>query len=127
MTTPMTFEEWWNDLFKDLQNDAVWSIDELHNLATMSWQASQAQQAKVIAELQTDLSQAKETIETLNAGKPIGDIVGLHIAQNAVTKALGYKQTIAELVEALEEAMYSNSTETAKQKYQAIIAKVKDK
>lgn len=44
------------------------------------------QQAARIAELERDNAQAKEAIATLNAGKPLGEIVGLHTAQNALVR-----------------------------------------
>jgi hypothetical protein len=54
-------------------------------------------QSKKIAELEAENKQAKEAIEILNAGKPLGEIVGLHTAQNAIAEALKLKDKIAEL------------------------------
>lgn len=45
-----------------------------------------AQLQQRIAELERENAQAKEAIATLNAGKPLGEIVGLHTAQNALAR-----------------------------------------
>lgn len=41
---------------------------------------------KQIDKLQRDLDQAIEAIAILNAGEPLGEIVGIHVAQSALSR-----------------------------------------
>jgi hypothetical protein len=47
--------------------------------------------------LQRDIAQDKEAIAVLSAGRPIGDIIGLHTAQNAIAEAERLQRENAEL------------------------------
>ncbi len=61
--------------------------------------------ADELERLQRDLAQAKEAIAVLSAGRPIGDIIGLHTAQNAIAEAERLQRENAELQRSLEKAM----------------------
>lgn len=64
------------------------------------------------ARLQQDNEQAKEAIQTLNAGRPLGDIVGKHTAQNALAENARLRADAAEC-DALRSKLADILTRTA--------------
>jgi hypothetical protein len=86
-------EQYWNAAYAEGQTGVT------HDTADGAAQTALHKIQSVIASMETEIRQAKEVVQILNAGRPLGDIVGLHTAQNALQEVITQRQAIAELTE----------------------------